>query len=73
VLSQLNYRNLDDDPAFNGRNTTTEFLARLIFERVAEKIRNGDLGGGARLLSSMRVTLHESHIAWASYENEFVR
>ena len=70
VVSGLNYRNLDEDPAFAGRNTTTEFLAHLIFERLAEKIRNGDLGHSALQLKSMRVTLHESHIAWATYENE---
>ena|SRR5688572_6339459 len=70
VVSNLNYRNLDEEPAFAGRNTTTEFLSHLIFERLAERIRNGDLGPGALQLISMRVTLHESHIAWAAYENE---
>lgn len=70
LLSQLNYSNLDDDPSFKGRNTTTEFLAHVIFERMAANIRNGGLGPGARDLKSMRVTLHESHIAWASYEND---
>ena len=70
VLASLNYRNLDDVPAFAGRNTTTEFLAHVIFKRLAERIRNGELGSSARKLTSMRVTLHESHIAWAAYENE---
>ena len=70
VLSALNYRNLDDEATFSGRNTTTEFLAQVIFERLAESIRKGELGSSAQQLTSMRVTLHESHIAWASYENE---
>jgi 6-pyruvoyl-tetrahydropterin synthase len=69
VLSQLNYRNLDDEPALSAKNTTTEFLAHYIFQRLDECIRNGDLGSSARKLSSMRVTLHESHVAWAAYEN----
>ncbi len=70
VLSELNYRNLDEEPAMTGRNTTTEFLARFVFDRLARRIWSGDLGDGARGLVSMRVTLHESHIAWAAYENE---
>ena len=70
VLSKLNYRNLDEEPALTGQNTTTEFLARIVFDRLAERIRGGELGDGARGLISMRVTLHESHIAWAAYENE---
>jgi len=70
VLSKLNYRNLDDEPAYTGQNTTTEFLARIVFDRLAERIRGGELGEGARGLVSMRVALHESHIAWAAYENE---
>jgi 6-pyruvoyl-tetrahydropterin synthase len=68
VLSDLSYRNLDDDPAFAGRNTTTEFLAHVIFERIASAIRRGDLGESARRVERMRVALHESHIAWAAYE-----
>lgn len=68
VLDALNYRNLDEDPAFAGRNTTTEFMARTIFERVAEEVRAGALGAGARGLDALSVTLHESHIAWARYE-----
>lgn len=68
VLSELNYRNLDTEPALAGRNTTTEVLAHLIFERLAERIRSGAIGASARALQSLRVTLHESHIAWASYE-----
>lgn len=70
VLGTLNYRNLDEDPALSGRNTTTEFLARLIFERIAERIQAGELGQGAAGLRSMRVTLQESHVASASYEGD---
>ena len=70
ILAPLNYRNLDEVPEFAGQNTTTEFVSRLIFERMAEKIRSGALGPGALQLTSMRVTLHESHLAWASYESE---
>jgi 6-pyruvoyltetrahydropterin/6-carboxytetrahydropterin synthase len=68
ILSGFSYRNLDDDPAFAGRNTTTEFLARAIFDRMAEKIRGGDLGAGGRGVESMRVTLRESHIAAAAFD-----
>lgn len=68
VLDALNYRNLDEDPAFAGRNTTTEFMAREIFERVAAQVRAGALGAGARGLDALSVTLHESHVAWARYE-----
>ena len=70
VLSALNYRNLDEEPAFKGENTTTEFLARFIFERMLAKIRAGALGVSASDLASMRVTLHESHVAWAAFEEE---
>jgi len=68
VLAPLNYRNLDDEPAFAGRNTTTEFLARVIFDRVVEAIGRGELGPGARQVESARVVLNESHVASASYE-----
>jgi 6-pyruvoyl-tetrahydropterin synthase len=68
VLAELNYRNLDDEATFVGRNTTTEFLAFVIFERLARQIRDGALGSGAAGLKSLRVTLHESHAAWAAYE-----
>ncbi len=68
VLSELNYRNLDEDPAFAGKNTTTEWLARVVFERMAARAQRGELGSGSESLDSMRVTLHESHVAWASYE-----
>ena len=68
VLAGLNFRNLDDEPAFGGRNTTTEFLARVVFDGIAAAVRRGDLGPGASGLESLRVTLHESHVAWASFE-----
>jgi 6-pyruvoyl-tetrahydropterin synthase len=68
VLAELNYRNLDEDSAFEGRNTTTEFLARLIFERIAAEVEAGALGEGAHGLTALRVTLHESHVASASYD-----
>ena len=68
VLAELNYRNLDEDPALAGRNTTTEFLAHVIFERIAAEIEAGGLGDGADGLTALRVTLHESHVASASYD-----
>jgi 6-pyruvoyltetrahydropterin/6-carboxytetrahydropterin synthase len=68
ILAGLNYRNLDEEPSFTGRNTTTEFLARVVFDRVAAAIRQGDLGPGARGIESVRVTLHESHVAAASFD-----
>ena len=68
VLAELSYRNLDDEPAFAGRNTTTEVLARAVFDQVASAIARGDLGAGARAIESVRVTLHESHIAAASFD-----
>jgi 6-pyruvoyl-tetrahydropterin synthase len=68
VLAELNYRNLDDEPQFAGINTSTEALAEVIADRLAERIAAGRLGAGARGIASIAVTLHESHIAWASYE-----
>ena len=68
LLADLNFRNLDDVPAFAGRNTTTEFLAREVFDRMVAAIRRGDLGPGAGAVSAVRVTLHESHVASASFE-----
>lgn len=70
VVGELNYRNLDEEPAFAGTNTSTEFLAKVIADRLADRVRDGSLGEGARGLSSLTVTLHESHIAWASYERD---
>lgn len=70
VLADFDYRNLDDEPAFAGENTTTEYVARVIFTRVAARAAKGALGPGGRSLTSMKVTLHESHVAWAAYEGE---
>jgi len=68
VVSELSYRNLDDEPALEGMNTTTEALARLIADRLAERALGGALGDTARQLDGIAVTLHESHIASATYE-----
>ena len=68
ILADLNYRNLDEVPAFAGRNTTTEMLARVVFDGMVAAIGRGDLGAGANGLEQIRVTLHESHLASASYE-----
>ena len=68
VLADLTYRNLDDEPAFAGRNTTTEVVAQEIADRLAARIQDGALGEAARQLAGLVVTLHESHVAWASYE-----
>ncbi len=68
VLDDLRYRNLDDEPAFAGVNTTTEFLARVIADRLADRIHAGDLGEGARGIAALAVELHESHVARAGYE-----
>jgi 6-pyruvoyl-tetrahydropterin synthase len=73
VLSGLNFRNLDDEPAFRGKNTTTEFLAFAIFERIAARVASGDLGAHAHGLTGLKVTLHESHVAWAAYEGALPR
>jgi len=70
VLGELNYRNLDEEPAFAGRNTSTELLARVVADRLAERVRAGALGESARGLTGITVTLHESHVAWASYERD---
>jgi 6-pyruvoyl-tetrahydropterin synthase len=67
VLAPLNYRNLDDVPEFAGRNTTTEFMAKVVFDRMAARLRDGAAGDAAGI-ASLRVTLHESHTAWAAYE-----
>lgn len=68
VLDELNYRNLDDVSDFEGKNTTTEFLAREVHRRLVEAIHQGRLGPGAPGCASLEVTLRESHVAWASYE-----
>jgi len=68
MLADLTYRNLDDEPAFAGMNTTTEALAQVIADRLAERVHRGALGDAAKGLDGLTVTLHESHVAWASYE-----
>jgi 6-pyruvoyl-tetrahydropterin synthase len=68
VLGELGYRNLDEEEGLAGMNTTTEALARVIADRLADVARSGGLGEGARGLDGLVVTLHESHVAWASYE-----
>ena len=70
VVGELGYRNLDDEAEFAGMNTTTEALARVIADRLADRARSGALGDGARELNGLVVTLHESHVARASYERE---
>ncbi|HSE55414.1 MAG TPA: 6-carboxytetrahydropterin synthase [Nocardioidaceae bacterium] len=68
VLGELSYRNLDDEADFDGMNTSTEALAQVVADRLAERVHAGALGDGARELDGLTVTLHESHIAWATYE-----
>ena len=68
ILAPLNYRNLDDIPAFKGRNTTTEFLTKHVFDGLAEAARSGGLGRDGKDLSAIRVTISESHVARAWYE-----
>jgi 6-pyruvoyl-tetrahydropterin synthase len=68
VLAGLSYRNLDDEAVFAGMNTTTEALARVVADRLADSVHAGALGDTARELDGLVVTLRESHIAWASYE-----
>jgi 6-pyruvoyl-tetrahydropterin synthase len=68
VVGELTYRNLDDEPGFAGINTSTEALAQVIADRLADRVLAGELGDGARELEGLVVTLHESHVAWASYE-----
>jgi 6-pyruvoyltetrahydropterin/6-carboxytetrahydropterin synthase len=77
-LARLNFRNLDELPEFAGRNTTTEFLAHALFQRLAARIAAGELGphavpgGASGGLTAMRVSLQESHVAWAAYEAALV-
>jgi 6-pyruvoyl-tetrahydropterin synthase len=68
TLAALNYRNLDEVPEFTGKNTTTEFLAKTIFDRITDAVRAGTLGPGAIGLDTVKVTLKESHVAWGAYE-----
>jgi 6-pyruvoyl-tetrahydropterin synthase len=72
VLADLDYRNLDEHPALTGLNTTTEFLAWVVWEGVASRIAAGELGEGARGITELRVVLRESHLAWAAYEAPLV-
>lgn len=73
TLAALNYRNLDDVPELQGKNTTTEFLAQHIWQRLAEAAQAGALGPGSTEIASIKVTLHESHVAWAAYDAELPR
>ena len=68
VLADLSYRNLDDEDAFAGMNTSTEALAQVVADRLAERVHAGALGETAQELEGLSVTLRESHVAWASYE-----
>ncbi|MEV7866940.1 6-carboxytetrahydropterin synthase [Streptomyces sp. NPDC088124] len=68
VVGELTYRNLDEEPDLAGINTSTEVLAKIIADRLADRVHAGALGEGARGLAAIQVTLHESHVAWASYE-----
>jgi 6-pyruvoyl-tetrahydropterin synthase len=70
ILGDLTYRNLDDQESLAGVNTTTEVLAQHVADRLAAAAGSGALGDGARGLAGLAVTLHESHVAWASYERE---
>ena len=70
VLAALNYRNLDDEDDLTTGNTTTEALARVIADRLADRVIAGALGAAAQDLAGLKVTLHESHVAWASYERD---
>jgi 6-pyruvoyltetrahydropterin/6-carboxytetrahydropterin synthase len=73
LLGEISFRNLDEVAEFAGKNTTTEFVARWIFGRMAQAARSGGLGPGSEGISSIKVTLHESHVAWASYEQELAK
>lgn len=68
ILAEMNFRNLDEDPAFKGRNTTTEFLARVVFDRMVAAIGKNDLEAAAHRIEGLRVILHESHVASAAFE-----
>ncbi len=70
VLADLNYRNLDEEPDFAGVNTSTEYLAKVVADRIVDRVHAGSLGAGARGLAGVVVTLRESHVAWATYERD---
>jgi 6-pyruvoyl-tetrahydropterin synthase len=73
TLATINFRNLDEVPELAGKNTTTEFLSRFVWQRMADAARAGALGPGSTKIAAIKVTLHESHVAWASYEHELLR
>jgi len=68
ILGEVHYRNLDEVSAFRGKNTTTEFLSKWVFDRMLDRIATGELGSGSEGLHSLKITLRESHVAWAAYE-----
>jgi 6-pyruvoyl-tetrahydropterin synthase len=70
ILGELNYRNLDEEPVFAGVNTTTEFLAKVVADRLAERVHGGKLGDAARGCDALSITLRESHVAWATYRRD---
>ena len=70
VVAELTHRNLDDEPRLAGINTSTEALARVVADRIAERAHTGALGETGQQLDALIVTLHESHVAWASYERQ---
>jgi 6-pyruvoyltetrahydropterin/6-carboxytetrahydropterin synthase len=70
ITAEYAYRNLDELPEFEGVNTTTEALAKRMFDKMKAKIDSGDVGPGSEGLHSLEVVLHESHVAWAGYEAE---
>jgi len=70
VVAELTYRNLDDEPGFADMNTSTEALARVVADRIAERAHTGALGETGQQLDALIVTRHESHVAWASYERQ---
>lgn len=68
IVGEFNFQNLDELPALSGQNTTTEFMCKTVYDRMRARIQRGDLGSGADELHSLKVTLHESHVAWATFE-----
>jgi 6-pyruvoyltetrahydropterin/6-carboxytetrahydropterin synthase len=70
IMGEFNYKNLDELPALGGENTTTEFMCKTVFSRMLARIKTGKLGPGSEALETLKVTLQESHVAWASYEGQ---
>lgn len=68
IVAEFNFQNLDELPALRGQNTTTEFMCQTVFSRIRDRVRDGSLGPGSDGIESVKITLHESHVAWASYE-----